>query len=86
MVKLTYNYSQGTFMVHAGNLPRQIFMETSIDEDTNEEFPAFMSGTDWCETFDISHWTTEDLMEFANHSTGDQLGQLEGLSELQRLI
>ena len=81
-MKLTYNYTQGSFIVHADNLPHSVLVTPSIVEGTDEEF-AFMVGNDLCETFDISHWTGDDLIEFATRSTGDQLGQLEGLSELQ---
>jgi hypothetical protein len=82
-MRLTYNYTKGEFAIHPAEFQNEVLFTESIDDDTEKTISAFLGEGDFSETFDISHWATDDLMDFIGKSPLDQLGQLAGLSDLQ---
>lgn len=68
-MRLLYNYTTSAYSVYSEEREK-IFIQSIVKEG------------DAYSVYDISHWTGNDFMEFANQLPGDQVGQLEGLEEI----
>ena len=68
-MRLLYNYTTTDYSVYSDE------REDVIIKNITTIYDAYS-------VYDISHWTGEDLMEFAKQSPEEQVGQLEGLKEI----
>lgn len=66
-MRLLYNFTQAHFYAYNPVHPVPSFVATDSDST---------------ETYDISHWTAQDLMDFGSQQPLDQLGQLAELATI----
>ena len=66
-MRLLYNFTQAHFYAYNPETPVPSF---------------FPTDSDFTETYDISHWTAQDLMDFGSQQPLDQLGQLAELATI----
>jgi hypothetical protein len=66
-MRLLYNFTQAHFYAY----------------NPVHSIPSFVAtDSDLTETYDISHWTAQDLMDFGSQQPLDQLGQLAELATI----
>jgi len=81
-MRLTYNYTTEEHVYYNEAFEDIVLFGSFDDEEDEDEMKPFISKGDAYSTFDVSHWTVNDLEDFAKHHTVDQVAKLEGLTEI----
>ena len=75
-MRMAYNYLDHSFMVYPDDAPI-IVIQQMADDLVGE-------GEHFCEHFDISSWTLDNLETFHHADTSERMTVLDGLRDLDR--
>lgn len=68
-MRLTYNYTKDDYALHP-------------EEHTDKVVPLMRGINDYIETYDIAHWTFDDVLAFEALASADRVGLMEGLTQV----
>lgn len=80
-MRLAYNFSTQE-CVYYNPMFEDFVLFGTFEEDDEDPLAPFITTGDAYSTYDVSHWTSEDLEEFSRQAPLDQIGQLAGLTEI----
>jgi hypothetical protein len=69
-MRLTYNYTKDDYALHP-------------QEHTDKVVSVVKEINDYTETYDITHWTFDDVLAFEALPIADRIGLIEGLETAQ---
>lgn len=81
-VRLTYNYSKADFSYYNPAHEDSVLFGRVVDEDTGTLLAPFIQEGDAYASYDVSHWTIQDVVQFGSLQPLDQVGVMEGLTEI----
>lgn len=81
-MRLTYNFTNGDFIVYPHEAEKVVLYGRFYDEDTGEYNPPFIRENDSWATYNVADWNGNDLAHFGSLNKNEQVRFMETLKEV----